>query len=243
MPRYLKFNLIVSKCTMAMYKIDENASKTTKILYKLLRVVINIVLFSGLILTAINVVLINFEKGKLEIDKMAVEIMTIIIFFSAIFRTNYFYFCENKLERVVKTINKFKHKTTTGFEEKNLNNCVKITKMFVVLWSFSVFFTGQFMALLPLFEIHKVGRVLPLPLWYPFDSKRTPYYQIIYLTQIVTQHFMVFSYGNSDMFFSCTTIFITEQFTLLGWTLKNLIHTVLLKHGIDKKSIETNKLS
>ncbi|XP_071057154.1 putative odorant receptor 85e [Onthophagus taurus] len=179
-----------------------------------------------------------YNKKEKEIDKIAVEVMNSVIFLSSVIRINYFYFREDNLKNLVKLINdNFKRTTNTGFSEKTITFYDKLNRNIVLIWSIAVFFTGQFMALLPIFFISKTGRVLPLPLWYPYDWKSSPKYELTYFTQSLTQYFMGFSYGASDMFFVCVGFMIGSQFEFLSFELENVVFTALLQQNVSKQDV------
>nr|XP_022902952.1 odorant receptor 83a-like [Onthophagus taurus] len=79
--------------------------------------------------------------------------------------------------------------------------------------------------------------VLPLPLWYPYDWKSSPKYELTYFTQSLTQYFMGFSYGASDMFFVCVGFMIGSQFEFLSFELENVVFTALLQQNVSKQDV------
>lgn len=98
------------------------------------------------------------------------------------------------------------------------------------LWAWSLVFkimwmsTGVglifyfFFPLLDKTENHK----LLFPSWYPFDSKKSPFYEITYVYQALSLIYVASVNTNIDMFLSALNMYIGCQFDLLSNNLQNL---------------------
>lgn len=153
-------------------------------------------------------------------------------------RLTYYYWNARGIETLTDTLNKtFRYNTEEGIYEANMKWYVQFARRLSIFWFWDVFITGEFMALLPLFFMYKNGRVLPIPAWYPWDWKETPFFEISYSFQILTNLHMSFVYGNSDMLYVSYCILTGGQFHLLGLNYKNAIYTALLRYGIPREKV------
>lgn len=154
-------------------------------------------------------------------------------------RLAYYYTNSKGIETLTDTLNKtFKYRTEKGVDEETMEWYVKFAKNITVFWFWDVFITGEFMALLPLIFIFKNGRVLPVPAWYPWDKTQSPFYEISYSLQLLTNVHMSFVYGNSDMLFVSYCILTGGQFKILGLNYKNTIYRALLRFGVSEEKVK-----
>ncbi|RZC42780.1 7tm 6 domain containing protein, partial [Asbolus verrucosus] len=75
--------------------------------------------------------------------------------------------------------------------------------------------------LLPLMNKSKQFQ-LPLPFWYPYDKKASPFYEITYVHQIISFFYTVIAVYNIDMLTSALMVFIGAQCDILCDDLRNL---------------------
>lgn len=53
-------------------------------------------------------------------------------------------------------------------------------------------------------------------MWYPYNSTKTPNYEITYTFQYVMHFVAMMSYATSDIVFPCFSVIVVGQFDLLG---------------------------
>lgn len=64
----------------------------------------------------------------------------------------------NKLRKIIETLDCFKTESEIGVYKKTITKWAKIARYFSSVWYFNLFFTVEFMVVLPLFFMHKTGR-------------------------------------------------------------------------------------
>ncbi|OXU25121.1 hypothetical protein TSAR_002719 [Trichomalopsis sarcophagae] len=66
-------------------------------------------------------------------------------------------------------------------------------------------------------------RFLPLQTCYPIESSRSPYFELIYATQLVAGSFVRFSFSVPDNFFGALVFHASAQCEILGERMKELL--------------------
>lgn len=79
------------------------------------------------------------------------------------------------------------------------------------------------------------NRDLPFPAWYPWDKHESPYYEISYFFQALTNFIMAYCHGNPDMFYVCVCLLLAGQFKILSMEYKNMIFNALIECGVSRK--------
>lgn len=142
------------------------------------------------------------------------------------------YFNSSKLEKIMEAIDKNFWPTALGGKE--LETKLSKRSRIVVVSMVLLFLGGGFFAFGYLSEnLVKGKRDLPFPSWFPFSWTETPYYQIIYVTQWLTNMCFIFviilahDYLFMSLSFNCIV-----QFELLQRILRNFG-----KKGADNKNL------
>ncbi|EFA09245.2 odorant receptor 14 [Tribolium castaneum] len=103
---------------------------------------------------------------------------------------------------------------------RNIDGWKVMFKMFGISLGLSFIFTG----LLPIFSKTYKDRKLPMEAWYPFDSTKSPFYQLCYVYQMAAVAVAVMVILNVDTLVAAMNICIGLQCDLLCDNLRNL-HT------------------
>ncbi|XP_064215780.1 LOW QUALITY PROTEIN: odorant receptor 46a-like [Tribolium castaneum] len=118
---------------------------------------------------------------------------------------------------------------------RNIDGWKVMFKMFGISLGLSFIFTG----LLPIFSKTYKDRKLPMEAWYPFDSTKSPFYQLCYVYQMAAVAVAVMVILNVDTLVAAMNICIGLQCDLLCDNLRNL-HTNTSK-SMNQKLIECIK--
>lgn len=117
---------------------------------------------------------------------------------------------------------------TDMFQPKNSTQIVAI-KETVHVWKtiyksflYTCFGTNMFWAIYPLLDKSNGERRLPFLAWYPWNTKRTPLYEITYVYQIISVSFITTVHVNVDVLVAALNIFNGSQFDILCDNLRNL---------------------
>lgn len=107
---------------------------------------------------------------------------------------------------------------------KSIRVCSLITSWYIYVSEVSVL---QW-AVYPLFA---ATRSLPLVAWYPFDALASPLYEFVYTIQTIAQIELALVFCTSSAFTLSASIMICGQYDVLFCSLKNLMHTAMLRNG------------
>lgn len=67
------------------------------------------------------------------------------------------------------------------------------------------------------------GRFFPLQTYYPFETSRSPYFELTYVTQLVAGSFVGISFSVPDNFFGALVFHASAQCEILGKKMKRLM--------------------
>lgn len=77
-----------------------------------------------------------------------------------------------------------------------------------------------------------------MEIWYPFDWRPFPIYEIVYFFQMIAQCLMVLQYNNTDMFFAAVMLLTGKQFELLGYNFANMYYNELLLCNFKREEVD-----
>lgn len=66
------------------------------------------------------------------------------------------------------------------------------------------------------FSLNIYFRKLAYDLWYPFDSQKSPNYELIFFLQTATECVMLMTYAICDGIFPCLCVIVIGQIQILG---------------------------
>lgn len=71
-------------------------------------------------------------------------------------------------------------------------------------------------------ENNTISRLLPLKSWYPFDTKSSPNYEIVYVFQVISVYFLAQARINIDVFFISVILLLTAQLAILNLNISQI---------------------
>nr|XP_022917663.1 uncharacterized protein LOC111426967 [Onthophagus taurus] len=101
-----------------------------------------------------------------------------------------------------------------------------------LIWGVSSFFAANLFTAFPIF----IGKE-PIPLWYPYNSSASPYFELSHIFQFLAQNSMWYNYNILDIFYITIVVITAGQFKILTWELENICFSSLLASGYDKQRI------
>lgn len=172
----------------------------------------------------------------------------------------------------------FPYSSNTGLQEKTMQEWVRLKFRVLLLWATTLMF-AFFVALWPLavkdrylinvltkklsprqFVINNqklvtFNRKLAYDVWYPFDSEKSPNYELIFALQTTTECIMLMTYAICDGIFPCFCVIIVGQFQILstkfsnkqiecikccfsGHNIVNIVNTALLQSKVSRDLVE-----
>lgn len=231
---YLNLNVKVLKL-IAMYNMDHKGA-AFRAFYSFWRFLAAGSIFIVSIQSLLDILL----RDSTEFLDISSQILNFGIHTCAVVRLVYFYAFSKSVNDLVTGMNRdFKYKSLGVFEEKTMEGHVGISVKLCKFWIFNVVFTTQTINLFSWISTVLFGkpRSLGIPLWYPWDWKKSPYFELSVLGRTFTNFFLSFAYGNVDNFFVSAVFLTAGQFAILGSDLKNVIYNSLVKFGISRREV------
>lgn len=251
-PRYLRLNVTFLKL-FAQYPLDPTSNPFYIIIHYIwkfcflaflvsfsLQNLITIIVTEGGFMDKsmnfMNLGILTFYKSLNRVFSIFVFIQIFFTPFQAIYvggflRVIYYYAKNDIIKGIIEEINEtYTYETEEGPYKYTMERVNKMTKILAPIWFMILFGTAELIMVLTLFREEKV---LPFPVWFPWDIAQSPYYEISYVYEAFVGLYMGYAYANPDQFYACTTILTAGQFEMLGVDCKNILYKSLVKCGID----------
>lgn len=117
-----------------------------------------------------------------------------------------------------------------------MQKSIKYSELLAILWPLACILVP-----IPKFAIFMYTKYdtirLPINLDFPYDWTKSPYYELTFLFQFVTDLIAAFEHGATDIFYLSVTILLARQFQILGSNLRNCIYRSLLDIGCEKEQV------
>lgn len=180
-------------------------------------------------------VCIDIRSGSLEAVSYSLPqmvIMTISLFYLVYFQANgprYF-------ALMAHMNGGFRFRSARGLTYVTVQRSYELCKMAAALFPLLALGSCAIVSALPLFQSTK--RTLPLNVWHPFDATRTPYYQLLYVAQVLVQVAMPLSFCASMAVPLSMAVLLCAQYDVLCCDLKNLPWTALRLAAPGRRAVE-----
>ncbi|XP_076382689.1 odorant receptor 13a-like isoform X2 [Megalopta genalis] len=150
-----------------------------------------------------------------------ISYLMIVLFKIAVLYTNRMEF----FELVRYTQKNFWHSNYDFEESMILDNCRRISGIFVITLSFCTQGTCAGYMVTPLVENigkNETDRILPFNMWVSFPVEKSPYFEALFTMQILCVYHVGICYISFDNFFCLLNLQVASQFRILQHRLNNL---------------------
>ncbi|XP_022917691.2 odorant receptor 83a-like [Onthophagus taurus] len=232
--RYLYYNLKIMRFT-SMLDLDKNSSLSFKIWCYFWRsfstlTVSYAIIFSMMDLITTESPLMSKSPVFLNMSVNATLATRLIFFYT---------FCKKTTKLVQLMFETFTYSTQTGLIEKTMHSYVKKTNVGFLIWFTIGNIGAQMYMVTPL--IMEEERSLPMPLWRPYEATKSPFYELTFLFEVISNFILIFHVTTTDILFSTMTHITAGQYELLAWEFEHVCYTPLLEFGFTKDDILTFK--
>lgn len=201
--------------------------------YLLDRVLIAFLFLNSFHLAACQAITI-YGKWGASIDDLYVHGQEYMVAHTIVLLTILFQVNSKALTRLLKIINNnLRPRSEPGLTYTSMDKCYKLSRNLSLVYMVFCVVGTLHHCMSPFWD---GVRRLPAETWYPFDELQTPYYEVIYLLQIIgtLQSGIVYS-SIITLPFSIATL-MCAQYDILYCSIHNILHTAMLRRG-DKKYV------
>ncbi|KAI7815208.1 Odorant receptor Or114 [Rhyzopertha dominica] len=115
---------------------------------------------------------------------------------------------------IFERVEQFKNSSESEMDEVNMQKFYVMSKSFARFWATTCFLASFAIYAWPL--LTSGDRKLSVPLWYPYNWKVSPYYEVTMFAQCILEIIIPTSYVAVDTIFPCIAILVVGQFKILG---------------------------
>lgn len=126
----------------------------------------------------------NFLIQSVEVKQLAKASYLGLTHFIQAVKTAYILFYNNHLKNLIKSINQREFRPKTLEQKKILQKYIRLCQQLFLLALGACLATCSFWSIDPLIQ-EKNGK-RPLALWYPFDTKHSPVFEIVYIYEVLS---------------------------------------------------------
>lgn len=148
---------------------------------------------------------------------------------TVLIKTCLFIYNVKTLKRLTLTLNCDLFQPKSSHQKHLVQNGQKAWRIsYLSFWSL-VFCCLAMWTVSPMIQATPGSRILPLPAWYPFNTKITPFYEITYVCQVISMWFLATANMNMDSFIAALMMYIGAQCDILCDDLKTLQQFTITK--------------
>ncbi|KAJ3663650.1 hypothetical protein Zmor_007888 [Zophobas morio] len=165
---------------------------------------------------------VNIYFIRTDLAAITGTVYVLLVEVLVVFKVYYFVTNMGMLKQLLKDLE------TDLFQPKN---SVQIGEIETSIWFWKIIYkaflymcigTNMFWAAYPLLDKSTSGKRLPFLAWYPFDTTKSPAYEITYIYQIASVGFITTVHVNIDALVAALNVFSGNQFDILCDNLRNL---------------------